>query len=82
MTTSFQASDVCIGYPDCDHIHLDNPTPESVLLQNILDEVREIKTRMDNVEKMTTDVIAEIKPTLDELMNSSLFKMLGMKKKS
>lgn len=79
---TLQASDVCVGYPECDHIHLDNPTAESVLLQQILDEVREIKTRMDNVETMTSQVIADVKPTLDELMNSSFMKMLGMKKKN
>jgi hypothetical protein len=57
-------------------------TAESVLLQQILDEVREIRERMDNVEAMTVKVIAEVKPTLDEVMNSSFMKMLGMKKKS
>jgi len=82
MTTSFQASDVCVGYPDCDHIHLDNPTPESVLLQQILDEVRELRARMDKVEEMASKVIDEVKPTLDEVMNSSFMKMLGMKKKN
>lgn len=57
-------------------------TPESILLQQILDEVRELRERMDKVELMTTQVIADIKPTLDELMNSSFMKMLGMKKKN
>jgi hypothetical protein len=37
--------------------------------------------KMTNVETMVAKVIAEVKPTIDELMNSSLFKMLGMKKK-
>jgi len=79
-----QASDVCTLGFECDHIHLDNPTPETVLLQKILDEVLAIKARMDNVESMTTKVIEEVKPTIDELMNSSFGRMLtlGIKKKS
>lgn len=36
--------------------------------------------KMSSVEEMTAKVIAEVKPTLDELMNSSLIKMLGIKK--
>lgn len=43
--------------------------------------VARILDKMDNVEAMVGNIIAEVKPTIDELMNSQLFKMLGMKKK-
>lgn len=46
-------------------------------IERKLDEVLD---KMSNVEKLTADVIEQVKPTLDELMNSSLIKMLGIKK--
>lgn len=39
-----------------------------------------ILQKMLKVEEMTATVIEQVKPTLDELMNSSLVKMLGLKK--
>jgi hypothetical protein len=36
---------------------------------------------IDRTEQMVGKIIEEVKPTIDELMNSQLFKMLGMKKK-
>jgi signal transduction histidine kinase len=39
-----------------------------------------ILEKMVRVEAMVEKVISEVKPTIDELMDSSLFKMLGMKK--
>jgi tetrahydromethanopterin S-methyltransferase subunit B len=46
-------------------------------IERKLDEVLE---KMKSVEKVTMDVMEQVKPTLDELMNSSLIKMLGIKK--
>lgn len=40
-----------------------------------------ILSAMDRTEQMVGKIIEEVKPTIDELMNSQLFKMLGMKKK-
>jgi hypothetical protein len=50
-------------------------------LDAILAKVTRIEERMDSTESMVAKVVEEVKPTIDELMNSSLFKMLGMKKK-
>lgn len=41
----------------------------------------EVLSKMSKVEEMIADVVTQVKPTLDELMNSSLIKMLGIKKK-
>lgn len=43
-----------------------------------LDQILE---KISATEAMVEKVVMEVKPTIDELMNSSLFKMLGMKKK-
>jgi hypothetical protein len=40
-----------------------------------------ILEKIEKTEAMVTKIVEEVKPTIDELMNSSLFKMLGMKKK-
>jgi archaellum component FlaC len=60
----------------CDH------SEELHVLWELREEVRQIRERMDKIEEMTTQVIADVKPTLDEVMQSSFMKMLGMKKKS
>lgn len=41
----------------------------------------EILKKMNNVEAMTVKVIEEVKPTIDELMQSQFVKMLGMGKR-
>ncbi len=46
-------------------------------IERKLDEVLE---KMAKVEGMVVTVMEQVKPTLDELMNSSLVKMLGIKK--
>jgi hypothetical protein len=50
-------------------------------LIEIDEKLDRVLTKMDNVETITVKVIEEIKPTLDELMNSSLVKMLSVGKK-
>ena len=50
-------------------------------LVSIEKTVDAILAKMENVETHTLKVIEEIKPTLDELMNSSLVKMLSVGKK-
>jgi hypothetical protein len=46
-------------------------------IERKLDEVLE---KMAKVEVMVATVVEQVKPTLDELMNSSFVKMLGIKK--
>jgi len=46
-------------------------------IERKLDDVLE---RMNKVENMVATVLEQVKPTLDELMNSSFIKMLGIKK--
>lgn len=43
--------------------------------------IKRIEDDMAQIKAMVTKVIGEVKPTLDELMNSSVFKMLGLKAK-
>lgn len=53
-------------------------------MRNALSDTEKIDLileKMVKVEAMVEKVIAEVKPTIDELMDSSLMKMLGMKKK-
>ncbi len=50
-------------------------------LATIVTEVTAIRERMDATEKMIGTVVDEVKPTIDEFMNSSLGKMLGVGKK-
>jgi len=57
--------------------HISSET-QSDRIERKLDEVLE---KMAKVEDMTAKVIEEVKPTIDELMNSQLVKMLGMGKK-
>lgn len=59
----------------------DNARSTNERLDLLLAEVIAIRERMDKTEAMVAGVVEEVKPTIDELMNSSLFKMLGMKKK-
>jgi hypothetical protein len=40
-----------------------------------------ILLKISQTEAMVTKIIEEVKPTLDELMGSQLFKMIGMGKK-
>jgi hypothetical protein len=63
-------------------------TDEADILHDIRDQlsilvrdVSAIRDRMDKTEALIAGVVDEVKPTIDELMQSSLFKMLGMKKK-
>jgi hypothetical protein len=50
-------------------------------LTDVEADIKEILKTMKATEALITKIIEEVKPTVDELMNSSLFKMLGMKKK-
>lgn len=63
-------------------------TDEANILHDIRDEIailnsaiKDIQAKMEKVETMTAEIIAEVKPTIDEFMNSSLGKMLGVGKK-
>lgn len=50
-------------------------------IDNLEVKIDQILEKMTNIETMVDKVIAEVKPTIDELMSSQLFRMLGMKKK-
>lgn len=49
--------------------------------QRIEDKLDRVLSTMKNTETLIQKVVAEVKPTIDELMNSSFFKMLSMGKK-
>ena len=49
--------------------------------QRIEDKLDRVLSTMENTESLIQKVVAEVKPTIDELMNSSFFKMLSMGKK-
>lgn len=67
-------------YLDSDHCPFCNPIGVQLIrIEQKLDEV--LKT-MARTEQMVEKVVDEVKPTIDDLMSSNLFKMLGMKKKS
>lgn len=49
-------------------------------LNALEDKIDLILAKMEKVEEMTATVIEQVKPAIDDLMNSSLGKMLGIKK--
>lgn len=49
-------------------------------LDRIESLLTDVLRRMDSTEKAIQGIIAEVKPTIDELLNSGLGRMLGIKK--
>ncbi len=56
-------------------------TNEQTQLDRIEEKLDQMLSNTANVQTLVEKVVAEVKPTLDALMQSSLFKMLGMKGK-
>ena len=66
---------VCLSCTDADRI------VQHERLSNLEKNVSAILEKITATELLIAKVIEEVKPTLDELMNSSLVKMMGIGKK-
>lgn len=66
---------------ECNRATDSQPEIEETQSDRIERMLSEVLDKMSKVEEMTATVIAEVKPTIDEFMNSSLGKMLGVGKK-
>lgn len=53
---------------------------DDIRIKRLEERVELILEKMEKVETLVTKIVDEVKPTIDELMQSSLFKMLGMKR--
>jgi len=76
----------CLTPENCD-IHGSATNAELELATHPVDHncdscrILRIERDIAQIKDMVAKVVADVKPTLDELMNSSLIKMLGVKKK-
>ena len=50
-------------------------------MERIEAKLDRVLSTMENTESLIQKVVAEVKPAIDEFMNSSFFKMLNMGKK-
>lgn len=49
--------------------------------ERIEEKLDSILEKMEKIESLVVKVVEEVKPTIDELMNSKLISMLGIGKK-
>lgn len=75
--TTFQcvSNEPCIGDESVCNVHSVNA--RLTTMENKIDRVLTIA---ENVEKMVTTAVEQVKPVIDDLMKSPLLKVLGVKK--